>query len=39
LISEKTEGRERLVPVLKFDRVIFDVGIEEIVGLKKVANQ
>lgn len=36
---DKSEGRERAVPVLKFDRIVFDVGIEDGPVVKKAANQ
>ena len=39
LESEKADGRECLVPVLKFDRIIFDVGIAEVGSFKKASNQ
>lgn len=39
LESQKTDGRECLVPVLKFDRIIFDVGIDELGHFKKASSQ
>lgn len=39
LEAKKVDGRECLVPVLNFDRIIFDVGIDELTHLKKVSNQ
>lgn len=39
LISNTKDGRERLVPVLKFDRVIFDVGIDDLPASKLAGNQ
>lgn len=39
LISEKHDGRERLVPVLKFDRVVFDVGIDDMIQYSKASSE
>ncbi len=36
LIPENSGSRERLTPVLKFDRIIFDVGIDEVIQTKKL---
>jgi len=38
LIQDKSSSRQKLIPVLKFDRIVFDVGINE-VGIKKASSE
>lgn len=38
LISDQSGSRQKLIPVVKFDRVVFDVGIDE-VALVKAASE
>ena len=34
LVADESGSRQKLIPVVKFDRVVFDVGIDEVAILK-----
>jgi predicted transcriptional regulator len=38
LIADESGSRQKLIPVVKFDRVVFDVGLDEVV-LAKAASE
>jgi predicted transcriptional regulator len=38
LIPDESSGRQKLIPILNFDRVIFDIGIDEF-NFSKVASE